>query len=128
LSITIYAVDIAKNVMQIHWIEPSTGKIKRKKLSRPKFIEFFASMQPARIAREGCGSAHHWAHTFASLSHDVELLPAKQVKAFVRTTRMMRTTPRRSGRHRCRHTYGESRSRLRSNKLSRLCIGLDPIG
>ena len=84
MNITTYAADIAKNVMQIHWVEPSTGEIKRKKLSRPKFIEFFASMQPARIAMEACGSAHHWARTFASLGHDVELLPAKQVKAFVR--------------------------------------------
>jgi transposase len=84
MNITTYATDIAKSVMQIHWVESSTGEIRRKKLSRPKFIEFFASMQPARIVMEACGSAHHWARTFTSLGHEVELLPARQVKAFVR--------------------------------------------
>jgi transposase len=70
--------------MQLHWIEPSTGEIRRKKLSRLKFVEFFASLQPVRIVMEACGGAHHWARTFMGLGHDVELLPAKQVRAFVR--------------------------------------------
>jgi transposase len=84
MDLTTYGIDIAKNVMQVHWVEPSTGEIRRKKLSRAKFVEFFASLQPARLAMEACGGAHHWARKFAALGHTVELLPARQIRGFVR--------------------------------------------
>ena len=84
MNATTYGLDIAKNVMQLHWIEPDSGEIKRKKLSRAKLSEFFAARQPGRIAMEACGGAHHWGRTLAALGHQVELLPARQVRAFVR--------------------------------------------
>jgi transposase len=80
---TVYGVDIAKNVFQIHWIDVTTGEIARKKVARAKFSEFFAQRQPARVALEACGSAHHWARTLSGLGHQVELLPAHQVRPFV---------------------------------------------
>ncbi|WP_454740121.1 hypothetical protein [Cupriavidus necator] len=52
---TTYAIDTAKNVMQLHWGDVETGEIHRKKLSRTKFIEFFAQLQPARVVMEACG-------------------------------------------------------------------------
>ena len=83
MNITTYGVDIAKSVFQIHWIEPQTGEIHRKKLSRAKFAEFFANRRAGRIVMEGCGGAHHWGRTLTALGHQVELLPAHQVRAFV---------------------------------------------
>lgn len=80
---TIYAVDTAKNVMQVHWVDPDSGEIRRKKLTRAKFCDFFAQRQRARIAMEACGGSHHWARTLGSLGHQAELLPAAQVRAFV---------------------------------------------
>lgn len=84
---TTYGVDLAKNVMQLHWVDGDTGEIGRKKLSRAKLAEHFAQLQPVRIAMEACGSAHHWARTLGALGHQVELLPARQVKAFVRSNK-----------------------------------------
>src|SRR6195952_2810929 len=84
MNATTFGLDIAKSVMQLHWVEGDTGEIKRKKLSRAKLSEFFAQRQPARIVMEACGSAHHWARTLGALGHQVELLPARQVRAFVR--------------------------------------------
>ncbi len=77
---TTYAVDLAKNVFQVHWINPKTGEIHNRKLTRAKFTTFFAQRQPARVAMEACGSAHHWARKFIALGHQVELLPAFEVK------------------------------------------------
>lgn len=34
MNATTFGLDIAKNVMQLHWVESATGEIKRKKLSR----------------------------------------------------------------------------------------------
>jgi transposase len=83
MNATTFAVDIAKSVMQLHWVEPS-GEIKRKKLTRAKFVEFFAQRLPARVVMEACGGAHYWARTLVALGHHVELLPPHQVRAFVR--------------------------------------------
>ena len=84
---TTYGVDLAKSVMQLHWVDGQTGEIGRKKLSRAKLAEHFAQLQPVRIAMEACGSAHHWARSLGALGHEVELLPARQVKAFVRSNK-----------------------------------------
>ena len=84
---TTYGLDIAKNVMQLHWVDGETGEIGRKKLARAKLGEFFAQVQPARVAMEACGSAHHWARVLGGLGHEVELLPARQVRAFVRSNK-----------------------------------------
>ena len=38
---TTYGLDIAKNVMQLHWVEAQTGEIGRKKLARAKLGAYF---------------------------------------------------------------------------------------
>ncbi len=83
MNATTYGVDIAKQVFQVHWVDAATGEIHRKKVSRAKLAEFFAKRLPGRIVMEACGGAHHWGRTFAALGHQVELLPAHQVRAFV---------------------------------------------
>jgi transposase len=78
-----YGVDLAKNVIQVHWIDSHTGEIHRRKLARAQVLEFFARRQAGRIAMEACGSAHHWGRQLQQLGHAVELLPAHQVRGFV---------------------------------------------
>jgi transposase len=80
MNATTYAIDIAKNVFQLHWVQPDTGEIHRKKLQRAKLMEFFARLQPSRIAMEACGGAHHWGRELGKLGHQVELLPPHKVK------------------------------------------------
>jgi transposase len=87
MNATTYAVDTAKNVMQLHWVDLQTGEIKRRKLSRAKFLEFFAQRQPARVVMEACGGAHHWGRALSALGWQAELLPAGQVRAFVRSNK-----------------------------------------
>lgn len=82
---TTYGLDIAKNVMQLHWVEAGTGEIGRKKLARARLAAYFAQLEPVCIVMEACGSAHHWARVLGSLGHQVELLPAAQVRPFVRS-------------------------------------------
>jgi transposase len=79
MNATTYAIDIAKSVFQLHWVEPDTGVIHRKKLQRAKLMEFFARLQPARIVMEACGGAHHWGRELGKLGHQVELLPPHKV-------------------------------------------------
>lgn len=83
MNATTFGVDTAKNVFQVHGVDASTGEITRKKLPRAKFTAFFAGLQPARVAMEACGGAHHWARSLSALGHQVELLPPKQVRGFI---------------------------------------------
>jgi transposase len=84
---TTYGLDIAKSVMQLHWVDTETGEIGRKKLVRAKLSANFAQLQPVRVVMEACGSAHHWARVLGALGHEVELLPARQARAFVRSNK-----------------------------------------
>lgn len=83
MNATTYGLDIAKNVFQLHWVEPDTGEVRRRKLARAKLSDFFAQRQPGLIAMEACSGSHHWGRTLGGLGHQVELLPARQVKAFL---------------------------------------------
>lgn len=76
-------MDIAKNVFQLHVVHVETGEIQRHKLKRDSVTAFFANQHKSLVAMEACGGAHHWARTLQALGHEVKLLPAKHVRAFV---------------------------------------------
>ncbi len=46
---TIVGVDIAKNVMQVHWVDPETGEIVNRPVKRAAFLEYFANRSPCLI-------------------------------------------------------------------------------
>ncbi len=76
-------MDVAKNVFQLYWVEPETGEVKNVAVKRAKLLEHFANRVMCRIGMEACGGAQHWARELVKLGHEVRLLPAKAVKAFV---------------------------------------------
>ncbi|CAN7202819.1 IS110 family transposase [Trinickia sp. LjRoot230] len=75
-------VDIAKQVFQVHHVDPATGEIVNKPIKRAKFLEYFANRGPCLIGMEACGGAHHWARQLTRMGHEVRLMPAEFVKAF----------------------------------------------
>lgn len=76
-------LDIAKSVFHAYWVDGSTGQIHSVRIKRAKLLEHFANRAPCRIAMEACGGAQHWARELIKLGHQVQLLPARSVKAFV---------------------------------------------
>lgn len=76
-------LDVAKNVFQLHWVEPETGEVRNVRVKRAKLLEHFANRQRCRVGMEACGGAQHWARELTRLGHEVRMLPAKAVKAFV---------------------------------------------
>lgn len=75
-------VDIAKNVIQVHYIDKETGEILNKAIKRVKFLDFFANQAPCLIGMEASGGAHHWARQLSKMGHHVKLMPGEFVKAF----------------------------------------------
>lgn len=76
------AVDLAKSVFEVA-VSRRPGKVaERHRLSRVKFLRFFANHEPATVLLEACASAHHWARELQGLGHDVVLLPPHRVRTY----------------------------------------------
>ena len=88
---TIIAVDLAKSVFQIA-VSRRPGHVdEERRLSRDRFLTFFAQQPPATVLLEACGSAHYWARQLQPLGHTVRLLPAHDVHRYVRRNKTDRT-------------------------------------
>lgn len=83
MKLTPVGVDIAKQVFQVHWVDPGTGEIISRQIRRAAFLEHFANRAPCLIGMEACGGAQHWARRLGEMGHQVRLMPGKAVKAFV---------------------------------------------
>lgn len=83
MKLTPFGVDIAKHVIQVHFIDEFTGEVVDKQIKRVNFLEFFSNKPPSLIGMEACGGSQHWARELEKLGHKVRLLPGKFVKAFV---------------------------------------------
>jgi len=84
MQITTIGLDIAKNVFQVHAIDSGEKVVVRKQLRRRQVLEFFRALAPCLVGIEACATAHYWARELMKLSHLVRLMPAKEVKAYVK--------------------------------------------
>ena len=87
MNVTTYGLDLAKQVFQVHWVEPCTGEVKSKALPRSEVSAFFARREPGVVAMEACGSAHHWGRLLLGLGHEVRLIAPQFVRPFVKTNK-----------------------------------------
>lgn len=84
MQISTIGLDIAKNVFQIHAIDAAEKVVARKPLKRNQMIPYFKALPPCLVGMEACASAHYWARELTKLGHEVRLMPAKDVKAYVK--------------------------------------------
>jgi transposase len=84
MQITTIGLDIAKNVFQVHGIDTTEKVVVRKQLRRGQVMKFFAALPPCLVGMEACATAHYWARELTKLGHEVRLMPAKDVKAYVK--------------------------------------------
>ena len=84
MQITTIGLDIAKNVFQVHGIDSNEKVVVRKQLRRGQVLAFFKALPPCLVGMEACATAHYWARELTKLGHRVRLMPAKDVKAYVK--------------------------------------------
>ena len=81
---TTIAVDLAKSVFQVA-VSHHTGRVDEEhRLTRARFLRFFAQRPAATVLLQACGLAHHWARTLEQLGHTVQLLPPHETRRYVR--------------------------------------------
>src|SRR6202142_3980201 len=84
MQITTIGLDIAKNVFQVHGIDAQEKVVGREKLRRGQVIAVLGALPPCLVGMEACATAHYWARELRKLGHEVRLMPAKEVKAYVK--------------------------------------------
>jgi transposase len=87
MNTTTVGLDIAKSYFQVHGVDEHGKATLHKQLRRAEVLRFFANMPACLIGIEACGSAHHWARKLGELGHQVKLMPAQFVKAYVKTNK-----------------------------------------
>ena len=80
-------LDIAKSVFQAHGVDEAGAVVIRKRVSRAKLLEFFASLQPCLVGIEACPAAHHWGRELQALGHTVKLMPPSYVKVYLKRSK-----------------------------------------
>lgn len=78
------AIDVAKNVFQLHGAAADGSLVFRRRLTREQLSAFVVQLPPCDIAMEACASAHHWARQFTAMGHRVRLISPQFVKPFVK--------------------------------------------
>lgn len=59
----------------------------RKKLPRPKLLDFLSTQEPVIIPMESCGGAHWLARKSQDFGHTTKLIPPQYVKPYVKTNK-----------------------------------------
>jgi len=83
-EITTVGLDLAKHVFQVHGIDASGAPVVRKRLRRSEVLAFFARLPGCLVGLEACATAHYWARELQAVGHEVRLMPAQYVKAYVK--------------------------------------------
>ena len=78
------SIDLAKNIFQVCIWNQHNEVLSNKRLKRSKLLAYIKKLPPSVIAMEACYSSHYWARQFDDLGHQVTLIPAQHVKAFLR--------------------------------------------
>lgn len=84
MNTTIIGVDLAKNRFELAVADGRYRIEERKRLTRVQFERYVAQRERSLFVLEACGSAHDWGRRLTALGHEVRLLPAQYVRAYVK--------------------------------------------
>ncbi len=83
MNVKLLAIDIAKNIFQLHGVDGSGKAVLKKKIGRKELLSFIGNFPICVIAMEACGGSNYWARQFKKLGHEVKLISPQYVKPFV---------------------------------------------
>src|SRR5580693_3112827 len=83
-NVTTIGLDLAKHVFQVHGVDAEGATVLRKQLRRAQVLAFFSRLPSCLVGLEACATAHYWARELRALGHEVRLMPAQYVKAYIK--------------------------------------------
>ena len=96
-TVTTIGLDIAKSVFQIHGVDVDGAVVIRKRISRAKLLEFFATLPACLVGIEACPTAHYWSRRLQALGHTVSAELRKSLSEAQQKRRQRRCCNMRSG-------------------------------
>jgi transposase len=84
MQVSTIGIDLAKNVFQVHGVNAGGKGVIAKELRRSQVLPLFAKLPPCLVGMEACATSHHWGRELKALGHDVRLMPASYVNAYVK--------------------------------------------
>src|SRR5678815_2759232 len=69
---------------KVHGVDAEGATVLRKQLRRAQVPGFFGKLPRCLVGLEACATAHYWARELCALGHEVRLMPAQYVKAYVK--------------------------------------------
>ena len=72
-QVTTVGRDLAKSLFQVHGVDAQGRPVLKRRLSRAKVLEFFATLPACLVGLEACAAAHYWARELAKFGHTVRL-------------------------------------------------------
>ena len=116
-EVTTIGLDLAKHVFQVHGVDAEGATVLRKQLRRAQVLAFFSRLPPCLVGLEACATAHYWARELRALGHEVRLMPAQYVKAYIKRNKHDAADAEAICQAVQRPTMRLCRSRWRSSKL-----------
>ena len=86
-TINVIGIDIGKSTFHLVGHDSSGREVCRKKLSRPKLIQFLAKTERTTVAIESCGDSHWLARKCQELGHKALLIPPQYAKPYLKTNK-----------------------------------------
>jgi transposase len=83
-EVTLLAIDLAKNVFQLHGVDARGMCVLRRQVRRAQLLQLISQLPPSTVAMEACGGAHEWGRRIKALGHQVKLIAPQFVKPFVK--------------------------------------------
>ena len=83
-ELTTIGLDLAKHVFHAVCCDGHGKEVGKKTLRRDQVLAWFAHQPTCLIGMEACGGSHYWARQLQALGHEVRLIPAQHVRAYVR--------------------------------------------
>lgn len=84
MKISTIGFDLAKSIFAVHAIDEAGSVVVKRALRRGQVLGFFAKVEPCLVGMEASAGAHYWARELMKLGHEVKLMPAGYVKAYVK--------------------------------------------
>ncbi|MFT6029784.1 MAG: transposase [Oleiphilaceae bacterium] len=79
----VIGIDLEKKVMQICTVSKDGELLSNKAISPKKLKEVLARAKPSIVAMEGCSGCNFWGRLAERYGHDVRIIGARKVKAFL---------------------------------------------
>src|SRR3984885_14980298 len=87
MAIHTVGIDIAKTVFHLVALDEKGSVLTKKKFSRSQLLVYTANLNADVIGMEACSGAHFLARTLIDQGHEVRMMPAEYVRAYVKSNK-----------------------------------------